>query len=194
MSRLPLGPTCWDCSVPNVLSRMSCPSCLVWVVLSKMLCPGCPLSTGTVVPSWLPYLSWMSCTRYFLSTAAVVPSRLSCLSCPVLAAIFWPFCLCFLSSLYYSVSLSYFPVPVLLSTLSYFGCPVPAFCPGCPLQDVLYQLSCLAVLSQLSHPDCPVPAALSQLPSFSSCSAQTPLVLSFMMLLSCPGSPILCPV
>ncbi len=144
---------------------MSCPSCLVQVVLSKKSCPGCPLSTGTVVLSWLPYVSWMSCPKYLLSTAVVVPFRLSCLSFPVLTAIFWPLCLCFLSWLYYPASLSNFPVPVLLSPLFCPGCPVltvlswlagpshpiPAVLPGCPVP---------AIPSQLSCPCCPVPAVL----------------------------------
>ncbi len=155
---------------------MSCPRCLVLLVLSKMSYPECPLSTGTVVPSWLPYRSWMSCPRYLLSTAVNVPSRLSCLIVLFLlpysghsAFVSYPGCtipsvfLTFLSQF----SCPCFPVLVVLSRLS---------CPGCPVQAVLYQLSCLAVLSQPSHPHCPVPAALSQL-SFSSCSAQTPLTM-----------------
>ncbi len=148
---------------------MSCPSCLVRVVLSKMSCPGCSLSTGTVVPSWLPYLSWMSCTRYLLSIAVVVPSRLSCLSCSVLAAIFWPFCLC---------SYPDCTIPsVFLTFLSQFSCP---------------HFPVLAVLTGLSWPGCLVLAVLSKL-SYTSCPAwlfcpsyPIPTVLSLLPSPSCP--------
>ncbi len=130
----------------------------------------------------LPYLSWMSCPIYLLSTAVVVPSRLSCLSCPVLAAIFWPFCPCFLSWLYYPVSLSNFPVPVLLSQLpvlavlsklSYTSCPAWLYCTSRPIP---------IVLSLLPSPRCPVLAA----------QPRHPLSTAILMSLSCPGSPILC--
>jgi hypothetical protein len=97
----------------------------------------------------------MPCPRYPLLTTVVVPSRLSCLSCPVLAVIFWPFCLCFLSWLHYPVGLSDFPVPAILSWLSCPRCPIPAVLPSCPVP---------AILSQLSYSGCPVPAVLSLLP------------------------------
>ncbi len=151
LSRLPLGPTCWDCPVPNVLSRMSCPSCPVQVVLSKMSRPGCPLSTGTVVPSWLPYLSWMSCPRYLLSTAVdVLPGCLVLVVLSLLpysdhsASVSYPGCtipsvfLTFLSQF----SCPRFPVLAVLSRLS---------CPGYPVQAVLYQLSCLDMVMDIRN-------------------------------------------
>jgi hypothetical protein len=136
---------------------MYCHSCPVQVVLSQMLCPRCCLSTGTIGSSQLPCLSWMACHRF----------PFSCLSCPLLAVIFSPFCLCFLSWLYCPVCLSEFPVPVLLSRLS---------CPACPVLAVLSRL----VLSKLSYTSCP---------AWLSCPGHP--VLAVLTLLPCPTCPVL---
>jgi hypothetical protein len=87
------------------LSRLSCPNCLV-----PLSCPDYPVLD---VLSRLPVLfvlSQMSSLKHDCST------QLSCLSCPVLAVIFWPFSLCFLSWLFYPV----------FSRLSCPSCPIPA--------------------------------------------------------------------
>jgi hypothetical protein len=82
---------------------------------------------------------------------------LSCLSCPILAVIFLPFC---------SVSYPGCTIPsVFLTFLSKFSCPgflVLAVlswwsCPGCPVQAVLNQLSCPGCVQPC--PSCPVLAA-----------------------------------
>ncbi len=129
----------------------------------------------------------------------VVPSRLSCLSCSVLAVIFRPFCSvsypgCNISSVFLTFlsqsSCPGFPVLAVLSWLSCPGCPVPAVlsrltCPSCPIPAVLPGCPVPAVPANLSC--CPVPAALF----YSSCLAQTSLSTVLLMLLSCPGSPVL---
>jgi hypothetical protein len=164
LSSLPLGPTCETvlskmsfpgCPVPAVLSDWSCPRCHIPNVLSQLaqlFHPGRPIVAGCPVPD-----------IFFQRCGCTIPVVLS--YCPVLAAIFWPFCLCFLSWLYYPVSLSNFPVPVLLSLLSCSGCPVPAVlswlsCPSCPIPAVLPGCSVTAVPSPLSCPCCPLPAVL----------------------------------
>jgi hypothetical protein len=129
-----------DQPVETLLLRLSCPDCP-----ARLSCPGCP------VPA---VLSGWSCPRCPLS-------RSFCFSCPVLAVMFWPFSLCFLSWPYYPVCLLRLscpgcPVPKILSRLSCLSCPIPAFlsqlsCSGCPVPAVLFRLSCSG---------CPIPAVV----------------------------------
>jgi hypothetical protein len=70
LSRLPFRTTYPDCPDQTV-----CPDCRVPALRSEWSCPRCPISTATVVPSWLSYPCVM----------------------------FWPFCLYFLSWLYYPI-------------------------------------------------------------------------------------------
>jgi hypothetical protein len=143
-------------------------------------CPGSPV---TYVLFFQAYLSRMNCQAYL--------SRLSCPSCPSE----WSYP-SFLSQITFLAALSERPCPGILSQLS---CHDPSTCPvlavlfwqSCPLFPVLYvlfQLSSLAFLSQLScagycvpaaPPSCPVPAILST---------------ALLTLLSCPGlSSLFCP-
>ncbi len=110
--------------------------------------------------------------------ATDVPSPLPCPSCPVLALIFWPSILCFLSWLYYPDCLLWLPSP------------------GCLFPPVLSQLSCSIALVSCS----PVPPVLSLLPLlicpgwpvWPTCpdwpvwAVQSSVVSDFMSQMSCP--------
>jgi hypothetical protein len=149
--------TCWA-----ELLRMSCPDCFVPIVHSRMSGSGCLVQ---VTLSQRSSLSCHSCS---------IPDFLSYSSSPVLAVMFWPFCLFFLSWLYCPVFLPDFPVTILLSRLS---------CLSCPVLVVLYGCLVPAILSNLSYTSCPVPAIPSRL--------SRPAVLSLLSCSSCPVPAVL---
>ncbi len=180
-------PICPGCLVPGVLSKMSCPVKIVLARVSchsflfQLTCPGnlVHFFPDATVMSWrslfpgspaqadlsgrpvkLPVptvLSKWSCPRCPISTTTVVSSWLSYLRCPILAVMFWSFCLSFLV-------LSCLSSLALISQLSFTGYPVLAALfqlssPCCPLLAVPSS-PVPAVLSSLSCPCCPVSAVL----------------------------------
>jgi hypothetical protein len=140
----------------DILPRLSCPGCPVTVVLSRLSFPGCTVSAGVpfLVMFWPPpsVLSRLTCARL------TCPANMSRLK----TGLVWLFCRCC-------------PVPAVIPTLSCHDCL------GCPVLNVLSQLSCpimFSPLSSLSCHGCPAtlvfptlifrcffPAVLSQMPS-----------------------------
>jgi hypothetical protein len=185
--------SCPGCPVPAILFKLACPGHLVQFstdapVMSWQSCHLCPfqahLSKADLLdqPVETVLFQW-SCPRCPFSNTTVVLSRLSCLSCPVLADMFWP-----------SI-LPMFPILAVLYHLSSLAFLSLLRCPGFPFLAVLSWLSCpgcpvLAVLSWLSCPGSPVPAVLSPL-SCTNCSAQRPLSTALLMLLPYPDSLVL---
>jgi hypothetical protein len=110
LSRLPVGPPCRDCTIPTVLSLISCPTCPVRVVLSQMSCPRCHLLDV------LSQLAWLFYPSYPVLAGCPVPDVL-----PQLPWLFHPSCrvLAVLSLLSYSDRFALFPILAVLSCLPF---------------------------------------------------------------------------
>jgi hypothetical protein len=188
--------TCLSCPVPGVMSRMSFQGFYNIVVSSRLPCSSCPILVGMR----LSFLVCLGCRCLVLavscpscSTLAVLSQhscpRVSSLSC--LAVMSWP-------------SYSLYPVQddirltcqVDLSGLTCPGCPIPDVLsqmsnPDCSVTVVLFlvvllMLLCLTVPSSLSCYGSTIPAV------FSDCSARLscPAVLSQPSCPSCLASPV----
>jgi hypothetical protein len=124
-------------------------------------------------------------------------SRLSCPDCPVRLVLsqmsYLKYQNCPKPSCTVLAVLSLLLWPGCSACLFYPGYTVPSLHSGCPVLSVLARLSCpgclvSAVLSKL--PNTLVSAVLPRL-SYSSCSAMVPLSTALLILLSCPGNPVL---
>ncbi len=179
--------SCPKCPFPAVLSEWSCPRCHATDVLSQLaqlFHPGCPILAGCPVQDIFSQLLWLYHPGYLvLVVLSLLPySGHSCHS----ASVSYPGCtipsvfLTFLSQFSVPAFLSWLSCPgclvlAVLSKLPYTSCPACLSCPRHPIQTVL---------PLLSSPSCPVLAA----------QPRHPLSTALLMSLSCPGSPILCPV
>ncbi len=123
-------------------------------VLSRLTCPDlAQLSLECPVPA---VLSWPLLPANLLHLVMSVLPRLSYLSCPVHAVMFW-------------LSCSLFPVPAVL-LLSFSPTVLPWLSgPSYPVLAFKFRLSCLPVLSFLSFSDHPVLSILSQIGSPTEC-------------------------
>jgi hypothetical protein len=182
------------CPVPTVLPTKSCPylscgRCSIFIVLAVLpfpYGPDRPVQAGLMGRFVQTNLYRLSCSKISYPRRAVPtvlswlscharPTRLSCPSCPVLAAIFWPSGP-FLSVLAVISRLSFLsvchvplPVPAVLSQLSCLSCPAkknripallsPLYWPCCHI----LAFSVVSNLSSLTCPDRPVQANLSSL-------------------------------
>ncbi len=131
----------------DFLSRLSCPGCPVSATLSLLSCserpvlsflswleyPNCPLrlsSPGYLVPV---ILSWLSCPGFPVHAFLFKLSFACCSALGFLLLAILPLLLCLCCHLL-----------VVLSCLSYTGCPIPAIYTGCP--------SCCPVLAVQGWP------------------------------------------
>jgi hypothetical protein len=170
-----------------VLPQLSCPSCpfpatLPTAFLTLLCCRCCHVLSVFSRKSWPFYL--------FQADLSGQPHHTGCPGWPILVG---------LAQMSYQLSCQNFPIPVVLSFLSFSGHPLLSFLSWLYYPDCLLWLYCTgcptpAFLSRLSCPDCPVPAILLWLSCPSSLAPALlsqvtfPLhVLVVLSSLSCPS-------
>ncbi len=174
------SPTCLGCPVPDALSQMFCPVFPVKAVLLRFPCLSCLVPT-TLSTALLTPLSCFAVKSFKPCDYCHIQTHLSMCRC----------------------DLSGWPVPAMLSRMSFPRCPIPTVLPRlshlvCPILVDLSILSysgrpVLCFLSRLYYPNCllrlacpgfSVPAALSR-PSCPSCPLLAALFQLFYPKVNC---------